>query len=123
MNWNTSYGIRPVDLREAIKLFGSAARALEATGGDASLLLLYINNPGRVADAPAVYGHKSAEYHGALLEAIRDEEERALCNSIRAAWASIDGRKTLAEVSRSLGIDPRTARRRLVAMGLRGGSV
>jgi len=49
---NTDYGLRPVAHDEIRSAFGSLSRCMEITGGDLNLVLLYLHNPERIADAP-----------------------------------------------------------------------
>lgn len=118
MTWNTNYGIRDVDLPVAVKLFGSARRALACTGGDDRLLLLYLNSPAKVESAPEVREYEANKYAARLREMVRSEDEIEFRESVRKAWDSITGRKTLVACAEVLGVHPKTARKRLASIGL-----
>ena len=75
---NTNYGQRAVSVGEIVAVFGSAAAAYRATGGDERLALFYLANPERVVDAPKVKplrGHDAQAPFPVALRQQRDADE------------------------------------------------
>ena len=67
------------------------------------------------ADRVLIFLHEPG---AALREMVRGEDEIEFRESVRKAWDSITGRKTLVACAEVLGVHPKTARKRLASIGL-----
>lgn len=109
--WNTSYPLRQITAAEVVRLFGSAERALEATAGDESVALLYLNNPGKAASAPPLTP-RDGWLAVALREQLRREQEAADAAEARNVWRSLD-KPSITAVALLIGSGWRRAKRLL----------
>lgn len=92
---NYEYGLRPVEAHEALAVFGTAASALRATGGDSKLALFYIWNPDRAREAGEVSKCGVVDSLRSELEEIAEAERAGIAAE---AW-NADG--TIAAVMRA----------------------
>ena len=105
---NTDYGLRVPTRDEIRATFTTLQRAVQVTGGDINLLLLYIHNPDRIATAPEVERHPS--------EFAKKLREDSLSESVVAVWQSLE-KPHVTTVADQLGIAWKTARNLLVRAG------
>ena len=105
---NTDYGLRVPTRDEIRATFTTLQRAVQVTGGDINLLLLYIHNPDRIATAPEVDPFPS--------EFAKKLREDSLSERVVAEWQGLEN-PHVATVADKLGIGWRTARDLLVRAG------
>jgi hypothetical protein len=113
---NTSYGLRVPVRSEVIAAFGTAKRALRATGGDIAAVCFCIANQSRIPPEDAQSATICDDGMARLLrDWIDDEREEEICD----AWRKQQGRKTVAAVMRECACSFDYAARVLAAAGLR----
>ncbi len=107
--WNTSYGIRTnIGMDEVRKTFGTFSEALRVTGGNMSVIQLYMHNPDRITGAPSV---EPVQTEFAKRMRVLAEQERAV--------AAFNLHKTVTGVAAAIGVCRDKARRLLAEAGAR----
>lgn len=106
--WNTSYAIRTdIGFDEIRRAFGTLDEALRITGGNMSVIQLYMHNTQRIVGAPSV--------EPAQTDFAKRLRERAECDRAAACFSLA---KTITGVAKEMGVCRSKAKRLLLLAGV-----